>query len=86
MGDYACWESLQTNLGIKGKKFIRAIDVNTNDRCDIIINFDGVERKYHVDKRHINLGVTAEKISVKICTADKPIVITNLQFSYRKGD
>lgn len=85
-GDYARWESLQTNLGIKGKKFIRAIDVNTNDRCDIIINFDGVERKYHVDKRHINLGVTAEKISVKICTADKPIVITNLQFSYRKGD
>ena len=85
-GNYACWESLQTNLGVKGKKFIRAININTNDKCDLIINFDGRERKYHVDKRHITLGITAEKVSVKICTCDKPITITYLQFLYRKGE
>ena len=85
-GNYACWESLQTNLGVKGKKFIRAININTNDKCDLIVNFDGRERKYHVDKRHITLGITAEKVSVKICTCDKPITITNLQFLYRKGE
>lgn len=86
VGDYACWESLQTNLGVRGEKFIRAIEVKTNDECDITLNFDGRERNYHVYKRHVNLGVIAENVSVKISTCGKPITITNLQFSYKKGE